>query len=193
MEGLWKGGRVNSPVSLIQIDAHADTFMPQSGDGQQLNHGSFARLAFERGLADPQRSVQVGLRTVEGGDADRFAREVGLRQIYQHEFDEIGIAETIAEIRRVTVGGPIYVTVDIDAIDPSVCPGTGYPEPGGFNMREIQTIIRGLRGIELVGADISEVAPPFDQSGTTALNAANILFEILCLAAERLASKQGRI
>jgi len=196
LEGMKSGGFLTKPVGLVQFDAHADVLTSDSDvfDGEEINHGTFVRLAIEKGLVDPKRSVQLGLR---GGqyspDANRFAADAGVRMIYQHAFDELGMAATIQEIRRVTGEGPVYLTIDVDGLDPSICPGTGYPEPGGFTMREMQAILRGLRGIDLIGGDVSEVSPPFDPSGMTALNAAHLLFEMLCLAAERVAVKKGRL
>lgn len=195
LEGLKAGGRLKEPVGFVQFDAHADVLTSGSDvfDGLETNHGTFVRLAIEKGLVDPKRSIQVGLRGSQyAPDANRFAADAGVRMIYQHEFDEMGLTAAIKEIRRVTKGGPVYLTIDVDGLDPSVCPGTGYPEPGGFTMREMQAMLRSLRGMEIVGGDVSEVAPPFDSSGMTALNAAHLLFEMLCLAAESVAAKKGR-
>jgi guanidinopropionase len=196
LEGMRAAGVPAGPVGLIQIDAHADVLTPDHDvfDGLEVNHGTFARLAIERGLVDPARSAQLGLRGSQyAPDANRFAADAGVRMIYQHEFDDLGVAATVGEIRRVAGDGPVYLTIDVDGLDPSICPGTGYPEPGGLTMRETQGILRGLRGLDLVGGDVSEVAPPFDPSGMTALTAAHLLFEMLCLVAEPVARKKGRL
>ena len=194
LEGMRQGGAFDRPVALIQLDAHSDVFTAKGErfEGLEINHGTFARLCFERGLADPKRSVQLGLRGSEySPDTNRFAVDAGVRLIYQHEFDEMGLKSAIAEIRRVVGAGSAYLTVDIDALDPAFCPGTGVPEPGGFTMREVQAMLRGMRGLDLIGGDVSEVAPPYDPAGTTALNAAHILFEMLCLIAERVAARRA--
>ena len=115
--------------------------------------------------------------------------EAGIRLVYQHEFDETPMADIVAEIRRVVGDGPVYFTIDVDGLDPVCCPGTGYPEPGGITMREMQAIMRGCRGLHIIGGDVCEVAPPFDQSGMTALNAAHMLFDMLCLVAEARVSR----
>ncbi|MFP6742387.1 MAG: arginase family protein [Alphaproteobacteria bacterium] len=136
-------------------------------------------------MVDPARTVQVGLRgTQYTSDANDFAKDSGCRMIYQYEFDDLGVAAVIAEIRRVVGDGPVYFTIDVDGLDPTECPGTGHPEPGGITMREMNAIMRGMRGIDMIGGDVSEVSPPFDQGGITALNAAHLLFDMLCLAAE---------
>jgi guanidinopropionase len=196
LDGMKAGGALDGPVGFIQIDAHADVLTPDSDvfDGLEINHGTFVRLAIEKGLVDPARSVQLGLRGSQyTPNANDFAADAGVRMIYQHEFDELGVAAAVAEIRRVVGDGPVYLTIDVDGLDPSICPGTGYPEPGGLTMRETQGLLRGLRGLDLVGGDVSEVSPPFDPSGMTALTAAHLLFEMLCLVAEPVARKKGRL
>jgi guanidinopropionase len=186
LRDMKAGGAIAEPVAMIHFDAHADVL--QTGpafDGYEVNHGTFVRLAIEEGLVDPARTVQVGLRgTQYTSDANDFAKDSGCRMIYQYEFDDLGVAAVIAEIRRVVGDGPVYFTIDVDGLDPTECPGTGHPEPGGITMREMNAIMRGMRGIDMIGGDVSEVSPPFDQGGITALNAAHLLFDMLCLAAE---------
>ena len=106
--------------------------------------------------------------------------------MYIEEFNKLGIDRVLAEVRRVVGEGPTYVSFDIDSIDPAFAPGTGTPEIGGLTSIEAQGLIRGLRGLNLVGADVVEVSPPFDSSGTTALIAATIMYEILCVLAEQI-------
>jgi guanidinopropionase len=178
------------PVGLIQIDAHADT-----GDdylGSRFHHGAPFRRAAEEGVLDPKRTVQIGIR---GGVNDRdvwsFSHESGMRVIYMHEIPEMGLDAVIAEARRVVGDGPTYLSFDIDACDPAYAPGTGTPEFGGFTALEAQRIVRGLSGVNFIGGDMVEVAPPFDPSGNTALLGATVMFEILCVVAEAVAARSG--
>jgi len=112
-----------------------------------------------------------------------------MRVIAIEEFYEMGADAVIEEARRVAGDGPTYISFDVDGLDPVYAPGTGTPEAGGFTMFEAQRMIRGLRGLDLIGADVVEVSPPFDPSGNTALNAATILFEILCVTSEAVARR----
>ena len=195
LRGMREAGALAAPVALVQFDAHADVL--ETGAvfaGQEVNHGTFGRLAIEEGLVDGSRSVQIGLRGSQYSmSANGFAERAGVRMIYQHEFEELGPKGAVAEIRARAGEGPVYLTIDIDGLDPSVCPGTGYPEPGGLTMREMQQMLRGMRGLDVVGADVCEVSPMLDPSGATALTAANLAFEELCLLAESAARRKGRI
>jgi guanidinopropionase len=195
LRGMREGGTLPAPAALVQVDAHADVLRSAPGfSGRDLNHGNFARLAIEEGLVDGARSVQLGLRgTQYGTDANAFATDAGVRQIYQHEFEDLGPDGALAEIRRRAGDGPVYLTIDVDGLDPTVCPGTGYPEPGGLTVRELQRILRGMRGLDVVGADVCEVAPMLDPAGGTALVAAHLAFEELCLVAEAKARRSGRL
>jgi guanidinopropionase len=196
LRGLKAGGALGEPVGVIHVDAHADVLATDSDafDGIEVNHGTFMRLAVEEGLVDPRRTVQIGLRGTQwSADANKFAEDAGIRMIYQHELDAIGLDAVIAEILRVIGEGPVYFTIDVDGLDPTCCPGTGYPEPGGLSMREMQAITRSCRGLDFIGGDVSEVSPAYDPAGMTALCAAHLLFEILCLTAEARARRKGRI
>ena len=113
-----------------------------------------------------------------------FSHDSGMRVIYIEEFFELGVQGVIDEAHRVVGPGPAYVTFDVDGLDPVYAPGTGTPEVGGFSTLEAQLMLRGLRGLNLIGGDVVEVSPPFDQSGNTALVGATMMFEILCLLAE---------
>jgi len=108
--------------------------------------------------------------------------------VYIEEFNKLGVEKVITEVRRVVGKGPAYISFDIDSLDPSYAPGTGTPEIGGLTTIEAQGLIRGLRGLNLVGADVVEVSPPFDSSGNTALIGATIMYEILCILAEKINS-----
>jgi len=188
---ILKGIATGRPVGLVQIDAHLDLWDVYLGS--RYHHGSQFRRAIEDGLLDPGRMVQIGLRggqnTREGWD---YQREAGIRGIYIEELREIGIAAAVAEARRVVGDGPTYISFDIDAIDPAFAPGTGTPEIGGLTTFEAQMLLRGLRGLDLAGADLVEVAPSLDPSGVTALAGATLLYEMLCLLAEaRSARSEG--
>jgi guanidinopropionase len=193
LRGMRAGGGLPGKAALVQVDAHADVLQIGPGfAGDEVNHGTFARLAIEEGLVDPARSVQIGLRGSQYGAAtNAFAADAGVRQIYQHEFDDLGPDGAVAEIRALAGDGPVYLTIDVDGLDPTACPGTGYPEPGGLTVRELQRLLRGMRGLDVVGADVCEVAPALDPSGGTALVAANLAFEELCLLAESVVRRRG--
>ncbi len=175
-----------APVGLIQIDSHTDTW--DEFKGSRIHHGSPFRRAVEDNLIDPRRTVQLGIRgaqnVTEGWD---YSLKSGMRVIFMHEVAQLGISGVIEETRRVVGNGPLYISFDIDGLDPAYAPGTGTPEVGGFTTREAQTLLRGLRGLDLVGADLVEVSPPFDPSGATALAGASMMYELLCLLAESVA------
>jgi agmatinase len=173
------------PLSLIQFDAHIDTW----GDyfGGKYFHGSPFRRAIEEGLLQHGSYVQVGIRGPMYGEADDFtfqnAHAVTMIDIGQVKRD--GVERTVERIRHL-VSGPVYVTFDIDSVDPAYAPGTGTPEVGGFTSYEAQELVRGLAGLDVVGCDVVEVAPQFDGPGQiTALLAANLMFELLCVIARR--------
>ena len=171
------------PVGMIQFDAHSDTNDRYFGDNL-YTHGTPFRRAVEEGLLDPSRVVQIGIRgsVYEVGEHD-WARAQGMRVIYMEEVVRRGVEEVMAEARAIVGDGPTYVTFDIDCIDPSMAPGTGTPEVGGFTTREAQQMLRLLAGLDIVGADVVEVSPPFDLGGMTALAGATMLFELLCVIA----------
>ncbi|MCB4770248.1 agmatinase [Ancylobacter sp. Lp-2] len=180
---ILRGLAADGPVGLIQFDAHSDTYDSFFG-GSRYNHGTPFRRAIEEGLVDPKRFVQIGLRGAisDAGNYD-FATAAGVRIIFIEEFVERGVADVMAEARAIVGDKPTYVTFDIDCIDPSQAPGTGTPEIGGFSTREAQQLVRKLEGLNLIGADLVEVAPPLDPSGLTALTGATIFFELLCVLA----------
>lgn len=173
----------DGPVGLIQFDAHSDTY-DTFFNGARYTHGTPFRRAIEEGILDPKRFVQIGLRGAISDAANYdFAKAVGVRIIFIEEFIERGIADVMEEARAIVGDKPTYVTFDIDCIDPSMAPGTGTPEIGGFTTREAQLLVRRLEGLNLIGADVVEVAPPFDPSGLTAMTGATIMFELLCVLA----------
>jgi len=178
LRGLFDG----TPLGVVQFDAHADTL--DEFYGTKINHATPFRRATEEGLIDPQRVIQIGLRGTQWGRDDiAFSLHAGMRCITYDEYEAIGRAAVIEEIRRVVGDGPTYLTFDVDGLDPIYAPGTAVPEPGGLSMRDAQVILRSLTGLNIVGGDVVEVSPPLDPSGLTAVNAANLMFEILCLVA----------
>ena len=182
----------DGPVGLIQFDAHADVNDSYFG-GHRYTHGTWVRRAIEEGLVDPLRCVQIGIRgarySADGGD---YSDQVGIRTIYIEEVFEAGLRPVIEKIRGVVGNLPAYLTFDVDGIDPAFAPGTGTPEVGGYTTHDAQVMLRGLAGLNLIGADVVEVSPPFDPLGTTALVGATMLFEILCLVADgRIAHPTG--
>ena len=173
----------NRPVGLVQFDAHPDTL--DTLMGTRINHATTFRRAVEEELIDARRAVQVGLRGSQfSADDASWSREIGMRVITMDEFEAIGRARVIEEIGRVIGDGPTYVSFDIDGLDAAYAMGTGVPEVGGYSVRDAQVMIQSLRGRHLVGADLCEVAPMYDPTGQTALNAANLLFELLCVLAD---------
>ncbi|MBW4092176.1 MAG: agmatinase [Proteobacteria bacterium] len=178
------------PVGMVHIDAHSDT-----GDdymGSRFHHGAPFRRAVEAGLLDPARVVQIGIRgTTNDPDMWGFSRSSGMRVIGMDEFDDMGWRAAAAEAVRVVGDGPVYLSYDIDSLDPAEAPGTGTPEAGGITMREALRLLRALRGVDFVGADLVEVAPSFDVGDITAFNGASVLFEELCLLAEARAARDA--
>lgn len=174
------------PVGMIHIDAHADT-----GDdygGSRFHHGAPFKIAVDEGLLDPKRTAQIGIRgTMYNPDMWKFSYDSGMRVMKIEEVEEKGWRAAMAEALAFVGDGPLYVSFDIDGLDPAFAPGTGTPEAGGFTMREAQGMIRMLAGCEIVGADMVEVSPPFDVGGVTALNGATVMFELLCVMAARKA------
>ena len=179
------------PVGMIHIDAHCDT-----GDdylGSKFHHGAPFRRAAEEGLLDPKRTIQIGIR---GGINDRkiwaFSHDSGMRVVYMEELYDKGPKAIAEEARRVVGDGPTYVSFDVDGLDPVYAPGTGTPECGGMSVLEAQLMVRRLQGLNLIGGDVVEVAPPFDPSGNTALVGATMMFEIFCVLAEAVAKRRGQ-
>ena len=175
----------HGPLSLIQFDAHIDTW----GDyfGGKYFHGSPFRRAIEEGVLKDGGYVQVGIRGPMYGEEEDFAFQnahgVSMIDIRQVKTD--GVARTVERVRDL-VHGPVYVTFDIDAVDPAFAPGTGTPEVGGLTSYEAQELVRGLAGLDIAGCDVVEVAPQFDGPGQiTALLAANLMFELLCVIAKK--------
>ncbi|RWR45896.1 agmatinase [Sinirhodobacter ferrireducens] len=182
-KGPRGGGK---PLGMIHFDAHSDTNDTYFG-GNRFTHGTPFRRAIEEGVLDPKRVVQIGIRgsVYEPGEHD-WAKAQGIRIIYMEEFVARGPAAVIAEALQIVGQDPTYITFDIDSIDPSMAPGTGTPEIGGFTTREAQQMLRLLGPVNIAGADVVEVAPPFDVGGMTALAGATVMFELMCVMATQV-------
>ncbi len=169
----------HGPVGVVHIDAHAD--VNDTMFGEKIAHGTPFRRVVEEGLVDPHRVVQIGLRAT-GYAAEDFdwPRQQGFRVVQAEECWHKSLVPLMEEVRAQVGGGPVYVSFDIDGIDPAFAPGTGTPEIGGLTSIQGIEILRGCRGLEIVGGDLVEVSPPYDSSGNTALLGANLLYEMLC-------------
>lgn len=170
----------HGPVALVHVDAHAD--VNDEMFGEKIAHGTPFRRAYEEGLIQPDKVYQIGLRGT-GYAATDFTEAQGWGfQIFQaHELWGKSLDTLGAEIRRDIGDRPVYITYDIDSLDPAYAPGTGTPEIGGLTTPQALQLIRALNGVNVVGCDLVEVSPPYDPSGNTALTAANILYELLCI------------
>ena len=168
------------PVGMIHVDAHAD--INEHMFGEPIAHGTPFRRAVEAGVLDTKRCIQIGLRGT-GYAADDFdwPRQQGFRVVQAEECWHKSLTPLMAEVRAQMGSGPVYLTYDIDSLDPGFAPGTGTPEIGGLTTIQALEIIRGCWGLNLVGCDLVEVSPPYDTSGNTALTGANLLFEMLCV------------
>ncbi len=172
--------RKHGAVGLVHVDAHADVNMQMFGEA--IAHGTPFRRAYEEGLIDPARVWQVGLRGT-GYTAEDFdeARGWGFQVVPAEEIWHKSLTPLAVLIRQAVGAGPVYVSFDIDSLDPAFAPGTGTPEIAGLTTMQAVELIRGLAGLEIVGCDLVEVSPPYDPSGNTALVAANLLYEMLCI------------
>lgn len=178
----------DEPLALVHFDAHCDT--GGSYLGEKFHHGGPFRNAALAGAIDPEKTIQIGIR----GRASilwNFSHESGMTVVHMNEFREMGVQKVIEEIHRVVGDTPCYVTFDVDALDPVYAPGTGTPEVGGITTLEAQEMIRSLGNLHIVGGDVVEVAPPYDQTGGTALVGATMLWEILCVMAQSIASRRS--
>ncbi|HET9390331.1 MAG TPA: agmatinase [Steroidobacteraceae bacterium] len=168
------------PVGLIHVDAHSDT--NDTMFGAKIAHGTPFRRAIEEGLVDCRRAAQIGLRGTGYSSSDfDWTRERGVRVVPAEDCWLRSLAPLMGELREAFGQGPVYLSFDIDGIDPSYAPGTGTPEIAGLTVPQALEIIRGCRGLQIVGTDLVEVAPPYDISGNTSLLAANLLYEMLCV------------
>lgn len=170
----------HGPVALVHVDAHAD--VNDEMFGERETHGTVFRRAYEEGLLQADKTYQIGIRG-SGYAATDFteAQGWGFQHFPAHELWHRSLAPLGAEIRRDIGDRPVYVTYDIDSLDPAYAPGTGTPEIGGLTTPQALELIHALKGLNIVGCDLVEVSPPYDTSGNTALTAANLLYELLCV------------
>lgn len=166
------------PVGLVHIDAHCDTM--GAYDGAKFHHGGPFRHAVLAGVLDPERTIQIGIRGASNVYWE-FSHTSGMTVVYMEEFMETGVAAVAAKARAVVGDGPVYVSIDVDGFDAVYAPGTGTPEVGGLTPREGLALLRALGGLDIIGADVVEVAPQYDPSTNTAQLAAQLLFEEFAL------------
>ncbi len=165
------------PISLLQFDAHSDTWVDDDID--RIDHGTMCYKAIKSGIVDPATSVQVGIRTTNPDT-------MGVTTIDAREVHEGGTAAAVKKIKSVLGDRPVYLTFDIDALDPAFAPGTGTPVWNGLTSAQAAAMLRDLAGINIIGGDIVEVSPPFDTTGATAIAGAHVATEILCLLGHRM-------
>ncbi|QDZ00887.1 agmatinase [Nitratireductor mangrovi] len=167
----------HGPLALVQFDAHQDTWFD---DGKRIDHGSFVARAVRDGVIDPGRSIQIGIRS-------HAPEDCGIRIMYGYEIDEMRAADIAYQIAERTAGRKAYITFDIDCLDPAFAPGTGTPVAGGPSSAKMLSVLRQLGQLDVVGADIVEVSPPYDHADITAIAGATVAQHYLGLVAERRA------
>jgi agmatinase len=182
----------HGPVAVLHFDAHLDTW--DTYFGEPTTHGTPFRRASEEGLLDRERCLHIGIR------GPLYSREdlredglLGFQVVHADDYQDATVASVVERIRRRLGDGPVYVSIDIDVLDPAHAPGTGTPEAGGLTSRELLHTLRGLVGLDVVGADIVEVAPAYDHAELTGIAAAHVAYELLAvLAKTRQQAKDGR-
>ncbi len=177
---LQAHARKYGPLALVQFDAHQDTWNPEAG---RIDHGSFVARAAIEGLIDVKRSIQIAIRSHAPADH-------GLEIVWGHEIETLGVAGVTERILKRAGQGRVYLTFDIDALDPAFAPGTGTPVAGGISTREALMILRGLGALDLAGMDVMEVSPPYDHADVTALAGATVAMHLIGLVAERRRKKK---
>lgn len=174
----------HGPVAVVHFDAHLDTW--DTYFGAPVTHGTPFRRASEEDLLDQTASLHIGTRGPLYGRADlRDDERLGFAVIGAHEVDDEGVTGVVQRMRRRIGDRPVYISVDIDVLDPAHAPGTGTPEAGGLTSRELLAIIRSFADVNVVGADVVEVAPAYDHAQITAIAASHVLYELLCAMAPR--------
>jgi agmatinase len=174
----------HGPVGLLHFDAHSDLW--EGYFGGKDTHGTPFRRALEEGLFDPARSIQIGLRgSLYGPDDDALTETLGLAKVSATTLHAEGVPATLARIRERVGSGPLYLSFDIDVLDPTYAPGTGTPEVGGATSVQALQLLRGLTGLDIRAFDLVEVMPPYDVGATTCLLAANLAYEMIALEALR--------
>lgn len=180
---------VDEPVGVVHIDAHLDA-ADQIGESN-LHHGVAFKRSVVDGVADPKRIVHIAIRD-PAKQFEQFAEDTGQTVIDIDRFYDLGVKGVIEETRRIIGNGPVYISFDVDGLDPAYAPGTGTPVVGGITSYEARRLLQGLRGLDVIGADLVEVSPPFDSANITSLAGAQMMFEMLCLAAEAFSKRTKR-
>jgi agmatinase len=171
---------LHGPLALVHFDAHQDTWFD---DGKRIDHGSFVARAVRDGVIDPACSISIGIRT-------QAPEDFGIRLLHGHDLEEMRAADVVYAIRERTAGRKVYITFDIDCLDPAFAPGTGTPVSGGPSSARMLSVLRQLGGLDLVGADIVEVAPAYDHADITAIAGATVAQHYLGLLAEKKALRR---
>ncbi|KLN60566.1 hypothetical protein WH96_11350 [Kiloniella spongiae] len=187
LKALSKDGE--EPLGLIHLDAHGDTSC--NFGGTRISDATLFQVATVDGLIDPERTIQIGLRG-RGVPRCDFSHDSGMRVVLADELQEKGVSYVLEEIRRVVGDKPCYLSVDTDVLDCSVMPGTTLPEPFGLTGREVRDVIRGTRGLDVVGADLMELSPTYDPTGMSACLASGLAFELFCLLAEARSKSKSK-
>ena len=189
---VLRGINQGEPLGMIHFDAHTDLFAGYFG-GYRYTHGTPFRRAIEEGLLDPGRVIQIGIRgTMYDGEDIEWGRSRGVTILGIDDLMERGHEDVMRQARGIVGDRRTYVSFDIDFIDPAFAPGTGTPEIGGSDTWTAQQLVRHLKGLNLVGADLVEVSPPFDSTGNTAWVGVSIMFELLCALADAVA-RRGKL
>jgi agmatinase len=183
--------RRHGPVAVLHFDAHLDTW--DTYFGEPFTHGTPFRRAAEEGLIDTARSMHVGIRGPLYAETDLTdSVALGYATLHCTDYDRLGLDGVVAAMRERLGDGPVYVSVDIDVIDPGMAPGTGTPEAGGLTSRELLATLRGLAGLPVVGADVVEVAPAYDHAEVTGIAASHVIYELLSVMARQGPNKEAR-
>jgi len=177
----------HGPIGIVHVDAHAD--INEHMFGERIAHGTPFRRMVEEKLVNPEKVIQIGLRAT-GYEVDDFdwSRKQGFRVVQAEDIWYQSLAPLMQEVQEQMQDHPVYISFDIDSFDPAYAPGTGTAEPGGLTSHQGLEIVRGTHGLNIIGADLVEVSPPYDTTGNTAVLAANILYEMLCAHASRFKS-----
>lgn len=187
LKGLSNNGQ--EPVALIHLDAHIDT--ANNYQGTRISDATLFQCAAVDGFIDTEKTLQIGLRG-SGITRSDFSRQSGMTVIYADDVQEKGVPWVLEQIHRVVGDSPVYMSIDTDVFDCSVMPGTTLPEPFGLTSVEVRDIIRGTRSLDVIGADLMELSPPYDPTGMSACLASGIAFEQFCVLAEARARRTGK-
>ena len=179
--------RQHGPVAMVHFDAHLDTW--DTYFNAPVTHGTVLRRAFEEGLLVEDHSIHLGIRGPIYDKIDlKEDADFGFKAIRASDFDRLGLEAAVAQVKERVGDTPTYISIDIDVLDPAFAPGTGTPESGGFSSRELLALLRSLGGINIVGADVVEVAPAYDHAEITTVAAATVVYDLVALMANQPSS-----